>query len=86
MAEKDSWYTKWLRNGRLSGLTFAIIFITYVAFTIAKLPAEQLMPLLLLSGGAFVGNLAIKKDQEDKALKSEIQELKEKVEQNESTQ
>ena len=76
----DTWFTKWLRNGRLSGLTFLVVLIAWLGLTIAKLPTEGLTPILYLAGGAFVGNLAIKKDQEDKAVKQELKELKEKVE------
>jgi hypothetical protein len=84
--DEDSWFTKWLRNGRLSGLTFLVIFIAWIWFSVVRLPTTELSPLLLLSGGAFVGNLAIKKDQDDKAVRQELKELKERVENNESTE
>ena len=81
----ESWYTKWLRNGRLSGLTFLTLLVVWVSFTIFKLPTEGIQPLLLLAGGAFVGNLALKKEQEEKEVKSRVQELEKKVDHDEST-
>ncbi|AZS06594.1 hypothetical protein SEA_JACOREN57_27 [Mycobacterium phage JacoRen57] len=83
--DNETWFTKWLRNGRLSGLTFLVIFVTWVAFTVAKLPTEGLTPILLLSGGAFVGNLAIKKEQDDRSVAKRVEKLEEKVDNNDSS-
>lgn len=85
MANEDSWFTKWLRNGRLSGLTFVVLLITYIACTVFKIPTNAWDPLLLLSGGAFIGNLALKKDAEDRQRDKRMEELEKKVEGNEST-
>lgn len=85
MANEDSWFTKWLRNGRLSGLTFTILLITYIACTVFKVPTQAWDPLLLLSGGAFIGNLALKRESDEKAREKRLEELEKKVEGNEST-
>lgn len=66
-SQQESWFTKWLRNGRLSALTFLVIFSTWVGFQVAKLPPAPILDQLLLTiSGVLVGNLAIKKSSDDK--------------------
>lgn len=79
MASEESWFTKWLRNGRLSGLTFSILFVSQITCTILKIPTSSWDPLVLLSGGAFIGNLALRKDSEEKSTEKRISELEKKV-------
>jgi len=62
----ESWFAKWLRNGRLSAITFLVIFSTWVSFQVAKIQAPILDQLLLTISGVLVGNLAIKKTADDK--------------------
>lgn len=57
----ESWFTKWLRNGRLSALSFLLVFGTWVSFQVLKIPAPLLDNLVLSFGGILVGNLALKK-------------------------
>lgn len=82
--QNESWFTKWLRNGRLSGLTFGIVFITYIVMTALKMPTDVVGPLLTLFGGVFVANLALRKEQDDQSTKRELEELRKKVESDES--
>ena len=80
MANNDeSWFAKWLRNGRLSAITFLIIFTTWVSFQIAKIQAPILDQLLLTISGVLVGNLAIKKTADDKKEAVEEKKSKEKA-------
>lgn len=80
MSNNDkSWFAKWLRNGRLSAITFLIIFTTWVSFQIAKIQAPILDQLLLTISGVLVGNLAIKKTADDKKDAVEEKKSKEKV-------
>ena len=62
----ESWFAKWLRNGRLSVIAFLVIFSTWVSFQVAKIQAPILDQLLLTISGVLVGNLAIKKNSDDK--------------------
>lgn len=78
MAE-ESWFTKWLRNGRLSAVTFLLVFITWVAFQIAKIPAPILDQLLLTISGVLVGNLAMKDKAEKKAVEKRVENLEKEV-------
>lgn len=82
MANEESWFTKWLRNGRLSGLTFFILFATQIMCTALKIPTSSWDPLVLLAGGAFIGNLALRKDEEEKVTKKRLDELEKKVDDN----
>lgn len=75
----ESWFAKWLRNGRLSATTFLIIFTTWVSFQIAKIQAPILDQLLLTISGVLVGNLAIKKTADDKKEAVEEKKSKEKA-------
>ena len=75
----ESWFAKWLRNGRLSAITFLIIFTTWVSFQIAKIQAPILDQLLLTISGVLVGNLAIKKTADDKKEAVEEKKSKEKA-------
>lgn len=79
----ESWFAKWLRNGRLSAITFLIIFTTWVSFQIAKIQAPILDQLLLTISGVLVGNLAIKKTADDK--KDAVEEKKSKEKADESS-
>lgn len=83
-ADKETWWTKWLRNGRLSGLTFGVLLLTHIVFSILKIPTDGIQPLLLLAGGAFVGNIALKKESDDRAVNKRLDEVEKKVD-NEST-
>jgi pheromone shutdown protein TraB len=68
MASQESWFTKWLRNGRLSALTFLLVFATWVSFQVAKIPAPILDQLLLTISGVLVGNLALKKEADERRV------------------
>jgi len=71
-SQQESWFTKWLRNGRLSALTFLVVFGTWVGFQVAKLPPAPILDQLLLTiSGVLVGNLAIKKSADDKKANEE---------------
>ena len=64
----ESWFAKWLRNGRLSVIAFLVIFSTWISFQVAKIQAPILDQLLLTISGVLVGNLAIKKNSDYKKL------------------
>lgn len=64
--DQESWFAKWLRNGRLSAITFLMIFATWISFQIAKIQSPILDQLLLTISGVLVGNLAIKKNSDEK--------------------
>jgi len=82
MDNRESWFTKWLRNGRLSAVTFLLVFITWVSFQVAKIPAPLLDQLLLTISGVLVGNLAIKKGNEEKAVEQRVENLEKEKEAN----
>lgn len=84
MANEESWYTKWLRNGRLSGLVFFILFAAQITCTVLKIPTSTWDPLVLLAGGGFIGNLALRKESDEKATRERLAELEKKVDDNES--
>lgn len=65
MAAQESWFSRWLQNGRLSAICFFLVFIAYIVFQVAKIPAPLIDQLVLTFGGVLVGNLAIKKRQDD---------------------
>lgn len=77
---QETWFSKWLRNGRLSALTFVMVFITWVTFQVLKIQAPILDQLLLTISGVLVGNLAIKKQAEDTVVEKRLDNLEEKVE------
>ena len=79
--EEESWFTKWLRNGRLSALTFLLVFITWVCFQVMKLPAPILDQLLLTISGVLVGNLALKKQSDDDRVEKRVKNLEKEVHQ-----
>ena len=78
----ESWFAKWLRNGRLSAITFLIIFSTWVSFQVAKIQTPILDQLLLTISGVLVGNLAIKKNSDDN---KQVEEKKSKEKADESS-
>jgi len=70
--QQESWFTKWLRNGRLSALTFLVVFSTWVGFQVSHMPPAPILDQLLLTiSGVLVGNLAIKKNSDDKKANEE---------------
>ena len=66
----DTWFTKWLRNGRLSAICWLVVFVVWVVFQFADARPESISTLnnlLLTFSGILVGNLAISKDSKSKS-------------------
>lgn len=59
MADDESGWSKWARNGRLSTLVWALTFVCWLAFKIAKIPLEGLDTVFVIMSGAWVTNLGI---------------------------
>lgn len=59
MADDDSGWAKWARNGRLSTVVWAIIFVAWLTFKIVDIPLEGLDTVFVIMSGAWVTNLGI---------------------------
>lgn len=59
MADNESGWTKWARNGRLATLVWAVTFVTWLSFKVASIPLEGLDTVFVIMSGAWVTNLGI---------------------------
>jgi hypothetical protein len=59
MADDESGWAKWARNGRLSTVVWAITFVAWLGFKVAKIPLEGLDTVFVIMSGAWVTNLGI---------------------------
>jgi len=59
MADNDSGWAKWVRNGRLSFLVWSITFVPWLVFKAIHVPLEGLDTVFVIMSGALVTNLGI---------------------------
>lgn len=55
----ESGWEKWVRNGRLASIVWAITFVTWLSFKVAEIPLEGLDTVFVIMSGAWVTNLGI---------------------------
>lgn len=59
MANDESRWAKWVRNGRLATLVWGATFTAWISFKIAGIPLESLDTVFVIMSGLWAGNLGI---------------------------
>ncbi|MGV0793003.1 hypothetical protein [Mycolicibacterium sp. XJ1819] len=59
MADDNSRWLKWTKNGRLATLVWGATFLVWISFKVAKIPLEGLDTVFIIMSGAWVTNLGI---------------------------